>query len=63
MRRITIEGVRNPDKECWEIYCPICGVIIRKRFLVDDKICSCGWNWKAIADDNFKVAVVRLEGN
>ncbi len=64
MRRLKILGLRNRDKECWELYCPICDNLITKFSIAIDGRCSkCGWEWKRmnVKDLNSRIALILIK--
>lgn len=61
MRKFEILGIRNKDKECWEINCPICNIPITKFSIVIDGKCDiCNFKWKRIDNNIIKKSRIAL---
>lgn len=64
MRKLKILGIRNQDKECWELYCPICDNLITKSSIAIDGKCSkCDWEWNMmnVKDLNSRIALILIK--
>ncbi len=65
MKKLKILGVRNKDKKCWEIECPICNnLIIKTSIAIDGRCDKCNWEWKGLnakENHNSRIALIVIE--
>ena len=61
---MKVVGIKDKENGNWFTNCEKCGQYLEKRFVTDDKICSCGWIWKGITlnkREDIKVGLIQMD--